>query len=73
MAMMVIGVILQGFWLSLLRQINMGTDPCSLLTQGVEAHVPLSFGTVGNMVCLGYISDFFSWIWRLALPVCRQK
>ncbi len=93
MAMMIIGVTLQGFGLSLLRQLNMGTDPCSLLTQGVEAHVPLSFGTcqvlchlvtfafvlrfdvsyigfgtVGNMLCLGYISDFFSWIWRLALP-----
>lgn len=93
MAMMIIGVTLQGFGLSLLRQLNMGTDPCSLLTQGVEAHVPFSFGTcqvlchlvtfafvlrfdvsyigfgtVGNMLCLGYISDFFSWIWRLALP-----
>ncbi len=93
MIMMIIGVTLQGFGLSLLRQLDWGTDPCSLLTQGVESHVPLSFGTcqllchlvtfafvlrfdisyigfgtVGNMVCLGYISDFFSWIWRLALP-----
>lgn len=93
MVMMALGVTLQGFGLSLLRQLNMGTDPCSLLTQGIEAHVPFSFGTcqllchlvtfvfvlrfdasyigfgtIGNMVCLGYISDFFSWIWRLALP-----
>lgn len=91
--MMIIGVFLQGLGLSLLRQLNFGTDPCSLLTQGVEAHVPLSFGTcqllchlvtfvfvlrfdisyigfgtIGNMVFLGYISDFFSWIWKMALP-----
>lgn len=91
--MMIIGVTLQGFGLSLLRQLNLGTDPCSLLTQGVESHVPLSFGTcqllchlvtfvfvlrfdisyigfgtIGNMVCLGYISDFFSWIWHTVLP-----
>lgn len=93
MVMMIIGVTLQGFGLSLLRQLNMGTDPCSLLTQGVEMHVPLGFGTcqllchlvtfvfvlrfdisyigfgtIGNMVCLGYISDFFFWIWQMALP-----
>ena len=91
--MMVIGVTLQGLGLSFLRQLNFGTDPCSLLTQGVEAHVPLSFGTcqllchlvtfvfvlrfdvsyigfgtVGNMVFLGYISDFFSWVWSKVLP-----
>lgn len=93
MVMMVIGVTLQGLGLSFLRQLNFGTDPCSLLTQGVEAHVPLSFGTcqllchlvtfvfvlrfdvsyigfgtVGNMVFLGYISDFFSWVWSMVLP-----
>ena len=28
----------------------------------------LGFGTVGNMVFLGYISDFFAWLWRVALP-----
>ena len=28
----------------------------------------IGFGTVGNMCFLGYISDFFTWIWRLALP-----
>lgn len=93
MVMMIIGVLLQGFGLSLLRQINLGTDPCSLFTQGVESHVPLSFGTcqllchlvtfafvlrfdvsyigfgtVGNMVFLGYISDFFAWVWQSVLP-----
>lgn len=28
----------------------------------------IGFGTVGNMVFLGYISDFFTWIFSLALP-----
>ncbi len=28
----------------------------------------IGFGTIGNMVCLGYISDFFRWIWSLILP-----
>ncbi len=76
-----------------LRAINLGTDPCSCLTQGVTNFVPLSFGTcqllchlvtfvfvirydlgmigfgtIGNMCFLGYISDFFQWIWSLLLP-----
>ncbi len=28
----------------------------------------IGFGTVGNMVCLGYISDFFGWVWDSILP-----
>ena len=28
----------------------------------------IGFGTVGNMCFLGYISDFFTWIWQLVLP-----
>lgn len=28
----------------------------------------IGFGTIGNMVCLGYISDFFRWIWSNVLP-----
>ena len=45
MLLMLLGVSLQGLGLSLLIRINFGTDPCSALTQGVIAHVPLSFGT----------------------------
>ncbi|MDE6619871.1 MAG: hypothetical protein K2K74_05150 [Lachnospiraceae bacterium] len=94
MLMMLCGVTAQGMGLSLLRAINLGTDPCSCLTQGVTNFVPLSFGTcqllchlvtfvfvlkydlgmigfgtIGNMCFLGYISDFFRWIWSLMLPV----
>lgn len=93
MAMMCIGVLLQGFGLSFLRQLNLGTDSCSLFTTGIVAHVPLTFGTcqllchlvtflfvlrfdtsyigfgtIGNMVFVGYISDFFTWIWMEFLP-----
>lgn len=93
MIMMLCGIMAQGFGLSLLRVINLGTDPCSCLTQGVTNFVPLSFGTcqllchlvtfvfvirydlsmigfgtIGNMCFLGYISDFFQWIWYLLLP-----
>ena len=93
MIMMLIGVVLQALGLSLLINIELGTDPCSCLTQGVTNWIPLSFGTcqllchlvtfafvirydlsqigfgtIGNMVCLGYISDFFRWIWSIVLP-----
>lgn len=92
MILMIIGVILQGFGLSLLIRVNLGTDPCTALTQGVNRFLPISFGTcqllchminflivlrfdlskigfgtIGNMVCLGYITDFFGWIWDTVL------
>lgn len=91
--MMVVGIMLQGFGLSLLIRLNLGTDPCSCLTQGVIRYVPISFGTaqllchmvtflfvirfdmsligfgtIGNMVCLGYIADFWGLVWSKCLP-----
>ena len=45
MIMMLCGVTAQGMGLSILREIRLGTDPCSCLTQGVTNFVPLSFGT----------------------------
>ena len=91
--MMITGVTVQGFGLSLLIRLALGTDPCSCLTQGVINYVPISFGTaqllchlvtfvfvlrfdmsyigfgtIGNMVFLGYIADFFGWIWDSVLP-----
>ncbi len=93
LAMMCAGVTVQGFGLSLLIRLALGTDPCSCLTQGVILYVPISFGTaqllchlvtfvfvlrfdmsyigfgtIGNMVFLGYISDFFGWVWDSVLP-----
>ncbi len=35
LVMMIIGVTVQGFGLSLLIRLALGTDPCSCLTQGV--------------------------------------
>lgn len=93
MIMMIIGVLLQGLGLSLLINLNLGTDPCSCLTQGVINYVPISFGTaqllchlvtflfvirfdmsligfgtIGNMVFLGYISDFWRFVWSRVTP-----
>ena len=93
LAMMITGVTVQGFGLSLLIRLALGTDPCSCLTQGVINYLPISFGTaqllchlvtfvfvlrfdmsyigfgtIGNMVFLGYISEFFGWIWDSVLP-----
>lgn len=90
---MLIGVTIQGFGLSILRAINLGVDPCSCLTEGVTNYLPFSFGTcqvlchmitfifvikfdmsyigfgtIGNMCCLGYISDFFTWVGAHMLP-----
>ena len=28
----------------------------------------IGFGTIGNMVCLGYIADFWGWVWNSLLP-----
>ncbi|MCM1192103.1 MAG: hypothetical protein NC123_12435 [Butyrivibrio sp.] len=93
LVMVIIGVLLQGFGLSLLIKLNLGTDPCSCLTQGVIRFVPISFGTaqllchlvtflfvirfdmsligfgtIGNMVFLGYIADFWGWVWDNTVP-----
>lgn len=93
LVMMIIGVMLQGFGLSLLIKLNLGTDPCSCLTQGVIRYVPISFGTaqllchlvtflfvirfdmsligfgtIGNMVFLGYIADFWGLVWDRVFP-----
>lgn len=93
MIVMILGVITQALGLSLLLQIDLGTDPCTCLTLGVINFLPVTFGTaqllchlvtftfvlifdrskigfgtIGNMVCLGYISDFFTWIWGKVIP-----
>ncbi len=43
--LMILGVWVQGFGLSILRTVNLGVDPCSCLTQGVANYLPFSFGT----------------------------
>ena len=106
MLIMIIGILLQGFGLSLIIRLNLGTDPCSMFTLGVEHYLKMfletipalkdvptfgicqllchsitfilvvifdrskiGFGTIGNMVCLGFIVDFFNVIWDAVIPV----
>lgn len=89
----IVGVLVQGFGLSWLIRLNLGTDPFSNFVLGWDKHLPGSFGTtqlcvniimvlyvlkfkinmigygtVANMVFLGYIADFFGWIWDSFLP-----
>ena len=93
MIMMLIGVFVQGIGLSLLIQINLGTDPWTSFVLGISKNLPftygtwqlvcaavlflfviffdpskIGFGTIGNMVCVGYIADLFGWIWGKILP-----
>ena len=87
------GVFMMGVGLSILRDINLGTDACSCFAQGLSCFLPfgfgtclllfnivslcfvlkfdigmIGFGTLGNMLFLGYISDFFKWLWGVLLP-----
>lgn len=105
MLIMIVGIILQGYGLSLLIRLNLGTDPCTMFTLGVESYLQrflqtipalsdiptfgicqllchsitfilvvifdrskIGFGTIGNMVCLGFIVDFFTMIWDVVIP-----
>ena len=88
-----VSIILMGFSTSLLRPIELGSDPYTTLNMGIELATPISFGTaellvngimlvfvliadrkqigigtVVNMFFLGYVSDFFFWIWGMVLP-----
>lgn len=90
---MILGIVIQALGLSVLIRINLGTDPCSVFTLGINHYIPISFGTcqllchvinflivirfdrsrisfgtIANMCCLGYVVDFFSWIWDLVCP-----
>ena len=40
-----VGLLMQGFGLSFLILLNLGTDPCSSFTLGLVNYIPLSFGT----------------------------
>lgn len=91
--MVIIGVLLIGFGLSMIIEVHFGIDPCSSFNQGVTTHLPISFGTaqlllnlvffgfvivknsskigygtIANMVFVGYISDFFRFVYSKVLP-----
>lgn len=87
------GVLVQGFGLSWLIRLNMGTDAFTNFMLGCDIYMPTSFGTtqlimnllmfiyviafgrdmigygtIANMVFLGYIVDFFGFFWDRILP-----
>ncbi len=93
MLLMIFGILIQAFGVSLLLKLRLGTDPCTCFTQGIIRYVPLSFGTaqilchlvnfaivliydkgkigfgtIGNMCCIGYLSDFYTYFYDRFLP-----
>lgn len=89
LAFMLPAVILMGVFVSLLLEVNWGTDPASFMNQNISHTIGLSFGTtevivyglmliftfifgpqmigfgtIANMVLIGYIADFCRWLWK---------
>lgn len=87
------GVFVMGFTLSLLVSINLGTDPCTGFGLSVSEKIHMSlgnwqvlfntflflfvvkynrrligFGTLANMILIGYTVDFFRYLWGRLLP-----
>lgn len=84
----------QGFFLSFLILLNLGTDPCTFMNVNLARVFHLSFGTwqlilqallmlfvvcasrlryIGlgtllNMTLIGYVADFFRYLWGRVLP-----
>jgi uncharacterized membrane protein YczE len=90
---MTVGIFGIGVFLSLLIQVNYGTDTCSFMNLALSHKFGITFGTcmvivntilfipvilfqrklihigtVMNMMLVGYISDFFSPVWRSIIP-----
>lgn len=88
-----LAVIVMGFSLSWLVQVDFGTDPFTCLNIAIAEKIGttlgrwqaifnsilfvfvlavgrkyIGFGTVANMLLVGYFVDFFSWVWRYILP-----
>ena len=71
-----IAVFGMGFFLSFLMLCNLGTDPCSFMNKAVSTKIgmlfgdrsSLGFGTIFNMVLVGYYVDFFDWVWGKCIP-----
>ena len=87
------GVTGMGFFVSLLVNCNLGTDPCTFMNRSIAAKLGImfgnwqlminivmfiivlifnrkliGFGTLFNMVLIGYYVDFFNMIWGKVLP-----
>ncbi len=87
------GVTGMGFFVSILINCNLGTDPCTFMNRSICAAIGMTFGnwqlianiimfivvfifkrkligfgTLFNMVLVGYYVDFFNWIWGRTIP-----
>lgn len=88
------GVLLQGFFLSFLIKVNLGTDPYTFMNVSIAERIGwtfgnwqlainalllvfvlltsrlryLGFGTLANMVLIGYTADFGCFLWNRLLP-----
>ncbi|MBC6713251.1 YitT family protein [Treponema sp. Marseille-Q3903] len=88
LAFMLPAVILMGFFISLLIEVDWGIDPASFMNLNIShaiglslgntgvivyglmliftfifGHYMIGFGTIANMVLIGYTADFCRWIW----------
>ena len=88
-----LGVTGMGFFVSILVNCNLGTDPCTFMNRSISSKIGMSFGnwqliinifmfaivlifnrkligfgTLFNMVLVGYYVDFFNWIWGRTIP-----
>lgn len=89
LAFMLPAIVLMGVFLSVLIEINWGTDPASFMNLNIAHTIHLSlgntqvivygimfiftfifgaemigFGTLANMLFIGYIADFCRWLWN---------
>lgn len=92
-AIMMVGIFLMGFTVSLLINVDLGMDSftffnvqlsrilgisygtCTLMVHAVfllfvlwKGRDLIGLGTLANMFLIGYLSDFFRWVWRKTLP-----
>lgn len=90
---MLAGILIMGFTVSLLINVNLGMDPYTFLNVQLSARTGIPFGTcellvngsifflvlwkgrenIGlgtlfNMFFIGYIADFFRWVWHRTVP-----
>lgn len=89
LSFMLTAVVMMGVTLSVMIEINWGTDPASFMNLNIAKAAGLSlgntqvivygimllfviifgvkkigFGTLANMLFIGYIADFFRWVWK---------
>ena len=74
-AIMMAGILLMGFTVSMLINVDLGMDSFTFFNLQLSRALGISygtctlgFGTLANMFLIGYLSDFFRWVWRKTLP-----